>query len=130
MLSLQESGFCPWYPASQMVQPKENIEGGLGHEWHCASQSSERRHSCPDRSGNKGPRDLIEGQMESDDCHPSGSQETSCLSCILFLPLDPHEVIGGSIPISLLSLVLALEGFCSLPPNDIELTQEHSVLSA
>ena len=54
--------------------------------------------------------------MQSDDCHPSGSQESSCLSCILFLSLYPHEVMGGSIPISLLSLVLALEGFCSLPP--------------
>lgn len=80
--------------------------------------------------GNKGPGDPTEGQMESDDCHPSCSQETSCLFCISFPSLDPYEVSGGSILISLLSLVLALEGFCSLPPNDIELTQEHSVLSA
>lgn len=95
-------------------------------------QASLQKEDTPAQTevGNKGPGDPTEGQMESDDCHPSCSQETSCLFCISFPSLDPHEVSGGSIPISLLSLVLALEGFCSLPPNDIELTQEHSVLSA
>lgn len=60
-------------------------------------QASLQKEDTPAQTevGNKGPGDPTEGQMESDDCHPSCSQETSCLFCISFPSLDPHEVSGG-----------------------------------